>query len=105
MHAVRFSAWVAVGLFFMLGCITPPGFFLWIPALLLAGVLIWLGVRSPRYFFAFIVGLGVTLIGLGLVNGTYMIMLLYGSVLIAGGTVAFAAFGPRTSNADPPTGS
>ncbi len=105
MHAARFAAWAAVGVFFMLGCITPPGFLFWIPAVLVAGALIWLGIRSPRYFFAFVVGLGVTLIFLGVINGTYVIMLLYGSVLVAGGTVFFAAFGPRTSNADPPTGS
>lgn len=88
----------------MVGCIAPIGFFDWIPALLLAGFLIWRRVRSPRYFFAFVTGLGITLVGLGVVNGTYAIMLLYGSVLIAGGIVFYAAFGPRTSHADPPTG-
>ncbi len=98
----RFLAWAGVGILFMLGNITPIGFLFWIPAGILAGVLIALGVRSPRYFFAFVFGLGVTLIGLGLTNGTYVLMLLYGSVLVGGGTVFFTAFGPRTSHADPP---
>jgi hypothetical protein len=31
-------------------------------------------------------------------------MLLYGSVVIAGGIVFYAAFGPRTSHAEPPGG-
>ena len=101
----RFLAWLAVGVLFMLGCITPPGFLFWIPAAILAAVLIGLGVRSPRFFFAFVTGIGVTLISLGIVNGTYVVMLLYGTVLTAGGIVFFAAFGPRTSHADPPTGS
>lgn len=101
----RFLFWAAVGIFFMVGNIAPIGFVLWIPAALLAGALIAFGVRSPRYFFAFVFGIGVTLVGLGLVNGTYVLMLLYGSVLIGGGIVFFAAFGPRTSHADPPSGS
>ncbi|MCB0856775.1 MAG: hypothetical protein KDB57_01495 [Solirubrobacterales bacterium] len=104
MTAVRFAAWAAVGVLFLLGCITPVGFIFWIPAAILAGALIGFGMRSPRYFFAFVFGLGVTLICLGLVNGTYVIMLLYGSVLVGGGAVFFAAFGPRTSHADPPSG-
>ncbi len=100
--AARFLGWAAVGLLFMIGCIAPIGFFDWIPAAILAGVLIALKVRSPRYFFAFAAGIGVALIGLGLVNGTYAIMLLYGTVVTAGGVVFYAAFGPRTSHADPP---
>lgn len=105
MAAGRFAAWAGAGILFMLGCITPVGSLLWIPAAVLAGVLISLKVRSPRYFFAFVFGIGVTLIGLGIVNGTYVLMLLYGSVLVGGGTVFFTAFGPRTSHADPPSGS
>ena len=105
MAAGRFIAWAAAGVLFMLGCITPIGFLLWIPAAVLAGVLIAAGIRSPRFFFAFVAGIGLTLISLGILNGTYVIMLLYGSVLTAGGVVFFSAFGPRTSHADPPTGS
>lgn len=101
----RFAAWAAVGVLFMIGCISPVGFLLWVPAAALGAVLIALKIRSPRYFFAFVFGLGLTLIGLGITNGTYVIMLLYGTVLVAGGTVFFAAFGPRTSHADPPSGS
>lgn len=99
----RFVGWLAVGILFMVGCIAPIGFFDWIPAVILAGVLVYLKVRSPRYLFPFVAGIGLTLIGLGLVNGTYVIMLLYGSVLVAGGIVFYAAFGPRTSHADPPS--
>jgi len=99
----RFAGWVAVGILFMVGCIAPIGFFDWIPAVLLAGVLIYLKVRSPRYFFAFVAGIGITLIGLAAVNGTYVIMFLYGSVLVAGGIVFYSAFGPRVSHADPPS--
>lgn len=105
MAAARFAAWAGVGVLFMLGCITPIGFLFWIPAGVLGGVLIGLKVRSPRYFFAFVFGIGLTLISLGLTNGTYVLMLLYGSVLVGGGTVFFLAFGPRTSHADPPSGS
>ncbi len=105
MVLTRFLSWAAVGVLFMLGCITPVGFLLWIPAAALAAALISMKVRSPRYFFAFVTGLGVTLIALGIVNGTYVVMLLYGTVLTAGGIVFFAAFGPRTSHADPPSGS
>ncbi len=104
MAAVRFAAWAAVGVLFMLGCITVVGFTFWIPAAILGGVLIALKVRSPRYFFAFVFGLGLTLISLGIINGTYLVMVLYGSVLTGGGLVFFAAFGPRTSHADPPSG-
>jgi hypothetical protein len=99
---LKFAAWLAVGVLFMIGCIAPIGFFDWIPAVALGGILIWRGVRSPRYFFAFVAGIGATLLCLGVVNGTYKIMLLYGSVVIAGGIVFYAAFGPRTSHADPP---
>jgi hypothetical protein len=49
-----------------------------------------------------VAGIGATLLCLGIVNGTYKIMLLYGSVVVAGGIVFYAAFGPRTSHADPP---
>ena len=101
---LRFGAWAGVGLLFMLGCITPVGFLLWIPAALLAGLLILTGARSPRFFFAFGAGLGLALVALGILNGTYIAMLFYGLVLIGGGVVSFAAFGARTSHADPPTG-
>lgn len=102
--AGRFLVWLAVGVLFMVGCVAPIGFLLWIPAAVLAGALIALGIRSPRYFFAFVTGLGLTLVGLGIVNGTYTVMLFYGVVVIGGGIVFYAAFGPRTSHADPPTG-
>jgi len=98
----KFIAWLAVGTLFMVGCIAPIGFFDWIPAVILGAVLVWRGVRSPRYFFPFVSGIGVALFGLGAVNGTYAIMLLYGTVVTAGGIVFYAAFGPRTSHADPP---
>lgn len=86
----------------MVGCIAPIGFLMWIPAAVVIGALVAAGFRTPRYFFAFVAGIGVTLITLGIVNGTYVLMLLYGTVLVAGGSVFFAAFGPRTSHADPP---
>ena len=99
----KFVGWLAVGVLFMVGCIAPISFFDWIPAALLAGFLIWRGVRSPRYFFAFAAGIGITLFGLGIVNGTYRILLLYGTVVTAGGIVFYNAFGPRTSHAEPPS--
>lgn len=99
---VGFAGWVAVGILFMVGCIAPVGFLLWAPAVVLAGILIALRARSPRYFFPFVVGIGITLLSLGITNGTYVLMLLYGTILVAGGSVFFAAFGPRTSHADPP---
>lgn len=86
----------------MIGNITPIGIFAWILAAILAAVMIFFKVRSLRFIFAFVAGLGVPLIGLGIVNSTYVFMLLYGSVLVAGGAVLFAAFGPRESHADPP---
>jgi len=99
---IRYLAWAAVGVLFMVGNIAPVGKVLWIPAVLLAAGLIAARIRTPRYFFAFVAGIGATLIGLAIVNGTYIFMLLYGSVLISAGIVGFMAFGPRTSHADPP---
>lgn len=99
---IGFAGWMAAGVLFMVGCIAPIGFLCWIPAAIVAGALIAAGARSPRYFFSFVAGIGLTLIALGATNGTYVLMLLYGSVLVAGGSVFFAAFGPRTSHADPP---
>jgi|GEM_PF-1514149 hypothetical protein len=99
----KFAGWLAVGALFMIGCIAPISFFDWIPAAILAGFLIYRGVRSPRYFFAFAAGIGITLVGLGIVNSTYRILLLYGIVVIAGGIVFYSAFGPRTSHAEPPS--
>lgn len=87
---------------FMVGCIAPIGFLMWIPAAILAAALITKGVRSPRFFFAFTTGIGVTLLALALVNGTYVIFLLYGTVVTVGGIVMFSAFGPRTSHAEGP---
>jgi hypothetical protein len=101
--AAKFVGWLAVGALFMIGCIAPISFFDWIPAALLAGFLVWRGVRSPRYFFAFAAGIGIALVGLGIVNSTYRILLLYGIVVIAGGIVFYSAFGPRTSHAEPPS--
>jgi len=86
----------------MVGCIAPVGFLLWLPALSLAGAMIGAGARSPRFFFAFVAGIGLALVALGLVNRTYLTMLLLGGVTFAGGVVFFSAFGPRTSHADPP---
>jgi len=99
---IRYLAWTAVGVLFMTGNIAPVGKVLWIAAAVLAAGLIWSGARTPRYFFAFVAGIGATLIVLSLVNTTYILMLLYGSVLVAAGIVGFAAFGPRTSKADGP---
>ncbi|MCB0863088.1 MAG: hypothetical protein KDB66_07745 [Solirubrobacterales bacterium] len=101
--AAKFAGWMVVGVLFMIGCIAPISFFDWIPAALLAAFLIWRGVRSPRYFFSFAAGIGITLFGLGIVNGTYRILLLYGTVVTAGGIVFYSAFGPRTSHAEPPS--
>lgn len=100
----RFLAWAAVGILAMAGCVAPVGFLLWIPAAALAGLLIAFKVRSPRYFFSFVTGLGLTLFGLGILNGTYAILLLFGLLVIAGGIVFFTAFGSRISHADPPSG-
>ncbi|MDQ2699964.1 MAG: hypothetical protein M3Y23_01410 [Actinomycetota bacterium] len=99
---IRYFAWLAVGVLFMTGNITPVGKILWIAGAVLAAGLLVAGARSPRYFFAFVAGIGVTLIVLAIVNTTYILMLLYGSVLLAAGIVGFAAFGPRTSKADGP---
>ncbi|MGB0120708.1 MAG: hypothetical protein WBP55_07135 [Solirubrobacterales bacterium] len=99
---IRYFSWMAVGILFMVGNIAPVGKVLWIAAALVAAVLILLKVRSPRYFFAFVGGIGVTLFGLAMINHTYIFMAFYGTVLVAAGIVAFSAFGPRTSNADPP---
>lgn len=99
---IRYLAWTAVGVLFMVGTIAPIGKLLWIPAVILALLLVAAKIRSPRYFFAFVAGIGATLIGLALVNTTYIFMAFYGTVLVSAGIVGFMAFGPRTSHADPP---
>ncbi len=99
---IRYLAWTAVGVLFMVGIIAPVGKLLWIPAAILALLLVAAKIRSPRYFFAFVAGIGATLIGLALVNTTYIFMAFYGTVLVSAGIVGFMAFGPRTSHADPP---
>lgn len=99
---LRYFSWMAVGILFMVGTIAPVGKILWVAAAAVAALLIVAQVRSPRYFFAFVAGIGVTLITLAIVNHTYIFMAFYGTVLIAAGIVAFAAFGPRTSHAEPP---
>ena len=100
---IRYLSWAAVGVLFMVGTIAPVGKVLWIAAAIVAAVLIFVvKARTPRYFFAFVAGIGATLITLGIVNHTYIVMVLYGTVLIAAGITAFAAFGPRTSHADGP---
>lgn len=99
---IRYLAWTAVGVLFMVGTIAPVGKLLWIPAVILALLLVAAKIRSPRYFFAFVAGIGATLIGLALVNTTYIFMAFYGTVLVSAGIVGFMAFGPRTSHADPP---
>ena len=86
----------------MVGTIAPVGKILWLAAALIAAILVFRDVRSPRYFFAFVAGIGATLISLAIVNGTYVMMAFYGTVLISAGIVGFMAFGPRTSHADPP---
>lgn len=86
----------------MVGNIAPVGKLLWIPAVLLATGLVAARIRTPRYFFAFVAGIGATLIGLAIVNDTYIFMVFYGTVLVSAGIVGFLAFGPRTSHADPP---
>ncbi|MBK5233395.1 MAG: hypothetical protein JJE13_10495 [Thermoleophilia bacterium] len=99
---LKFLPWAAAGILFMVGVIAPIGFLMWIPAAILMTVLIVKGIRSPRSFFAFASGIGATLIALALVNHTYIIFLLYGTVVTVGGVVMFSAFGPRTSHADEP---
>jgi len=99
---IRYLAWAAVGVLFMVGSIAPVGKLLWIPAVILAAALIVARIRTPRYFFAFVAGIGATLIGLAIVNNTYIFMAFYGTVLVSAGIVGFMAFGPRTSHADPP---
>ena len=99
---LKFLPWAAAGVLFMVGVIAPIGFLMWIPAFALMAVLIAIGVRSPRFFFAFVSGIGVTLLGLALVNHQYIIFLLYGTVVTVGGIVMFSAFGPRTSHAEGP---
>lgn len=96
-------AWIAVGVLFMVGCIAPVGFLVWIPAAVLAAALIALGARSPRNFFPFVCGIGLTLMVLGVINGTYVVMLPFGATTVAGGIVFYAAFGPRSSHAEPPS--
>ncbi len=99
---LKFLPWAAAGVMFMVGAIAPIGFLMWIPAAILMAVLIATGVRSPRSFFAFASGIGVTLLALAVVNHTYIIFLLYGTVVTTGGIVMFSAFGPRSSRADGP---
>ncbi len=99
---LKFLPWSAAGVLFMVGCIAPVGFLMWIPALVLIAVLLAMGVRSPRSFFAFATGIGVTLITLAIVNHTYVMFLLYGTVVTVGGIVMFSAFGPRVSHAQGP---
>jgi hypothetical protein len=99
---IRYLAWAAVGVLFMTGNIAPVGKVLWIPAAVLAAALLAAGARTPRYFFACVAGIGATLVGLAIVNDTYLFMAFYGTVLIGGGITGFLAFGPRTSHADPP---
>ena len=99
---LKFLPWALAGVLFMIGCIAPVGVLLWIPAFALMALLSATGNRSPRSFFAFAAGIGLTLIGLAVINHTYLIFLLYGGVVTTGGIVLFSAFGPRTSNADGP---
>jgi len=99
---IRYLSWAAVGVLFMVGSIAPVGKVLWIPAVIGAILLAVAKVRSPRYFFAFVAGIGATLIVLALINTTYIFLAFYGTVLLSAGIAFFAAFGPRTSHADPP---
>lgn len=100
---IRFIAWAAVGVLIMVGFITPIGFLIWIPAVILAAVLLFLGVRSPRYFFALVTGVGATLIALAFINTNYIILVLYGALVVTAGIAIFAAFGPRVSHARAPS--
>ena len=98
----NFLPWWAAGVLFMVGCIAPIGFLMWIPAFALIAALIFMGVRSPRSFFAFASGIGSTMIALAILNHQYVIFVLYGTVVTVGGIVMFSAFGPRTSHAEGP---
>jgi hypothetical protein len=99
---LKFVCWLPVGILFMIGIIAPIGFLTWIPAAIIAGILWAGGMRSPRFAFPFVSGLGLTLIGLGLIHDKYIFMVFYGTVLLSAGIVGYAAFGPRTSHADGP---
>ena len=98
----NFLLWAAAGVLFMVGCIAPIGFLMWIPAFALMALLIAKGVRSPRSFFAFASGIGITMLALAVINHTYVIFLLYGTIVTVGGIVMYSAFGPRTSHAEGP---
>jgi len=98
----RFLAWLAVGALFMVGCVAPIGFVAWIPAAVLALAAIALGARSMRFFFAFVAGIGAVLLVVGVRDSTYVTMAFLGVFVIAGAGTGFAAFGPRTSHAEPP---
>ncbi|MDQ2622382.1 MAG: hypothetical protein M3Y45_05000 [Actinomycetota bacterium] len=100
---LKFPLWGAVGVLFMVGCVAPVGFVIWIPAAVLALILITVGNRSVRpMFFGFVAGIGVTLIVVGILNTIYLPASFLGLFLIAGSVTGFVAFGPRVSHAEPP---
>ncbi len=100
---LKFPLWMVVGALFMIGCVAPVGFTMWIPAGVIALGLIGLGNRSIRPVFGFIAGIGATLIVVGLLNTTYLPASFLGVFLILGSVTGFVAFGPRVSHAEPPT--
>lgn len=100
--AFRILAWALSGAAFMVAMIAPVGLILWVPAFLLAVAGILLGARSGRFVFTFVTGIGLALIVFGLVNLTYITITFFGLLVALGGATGFAAFGPRTSRAEPP---
>ncbi len=100
--AFRILSWALAGAAFMTGLIAPPGILLWIPAAVLAGAGLALGARTLRHLLVFIVGIGLSLIVFGIVNTTYITIAFFGLLVVMGGATGFAAFGPRTSRAEPP---
>lgn len=94
---------MAVGALFMAGCVAPVGFALWIPAAVLAAILIAVGLRAVRnVFFGFVAGVGVVLIAVGILDATYVAISFLGAFVILGAVTGYAAFGPRTSHAERP---
>lgn len=101
---LKILAWALSGAAFIVGLIAPVGLILWLPSLLLALAGIALGGRSARYVFTFVTGIGLALIVFGIVNTTYITISAFGLLVALGGATGFAAFGPRTSRAEPPGG-
>lgn len=100
---LKFILWLVVGALFMVGCVAPVGFTMWIPAAVLALILLAVGSRAVRaMMFGFVAGVGATVIVVGLLNTTYLAASFLGLFLIVGSVTGFVAFGPRVSHAEPP---